>query len=155
MGRYYRSNRFEGKFGFAVQSSDDPAIFGMEEQEPSEIEYYLDGSEENIERVAKKLDEQYDILEIPENERVYLLKCDEKDALQPLHELSEKYYTKHFREWNEESDKGKIPYSSEKWQKGAVETKDGIELAWCRVYLGTKIYTELVVDGYCSLSAEL
>lgn len=155
MGRYYRSNRFDGKFGFAVQSSDDPAIFGMVEQEPSEIEYYLDGSEENIEQVAKKLDEQYDILEIPQNERIYLLNCDEKDALRSLYDLGGKYYTKHFREWNEELDKGKVPYSSAKWQKGAVETKDGIELAWCRVYLGTKIYTELVKDGYCSLTAEL
>ena len=155
MGRFYRSNRFDGKFGVALQNSDDPAIFGMREQEPSEIEYYLDGNEENIEQVAKKLDEQYDILEIPENERVYLLDCNEKDALQPVYELSEKYYTKHYREWNEELDRGRVPYVSKIWQKGAVETKDGIELAWCRVYLGTKIYTELVVDGYCSLTAEL
>ena len=54
MGRFYHSNRFEGKFGFAIQNSDDPEIFGMQEQEPSEIEYYLDGSEENIEQVGKK-----------------------------------------------------------------------------------------------------
>ena len=32
MGRYYQTNNTEGKFGFAVQSSDDPAIFGMEEE---------------------------------------------------------------------------------------------------------------------------
>lgn len=150
MGRYYTTNNFDGKFGFAVQSSGDPEIFGMEEQEPSSIDYYLDGSEEAIENCAKVIDEQYDFLGIPESDRVYKI---EKE--QEVWDLYDKYNDKCFREYNEELDKGKIPFHSEKWKKGAVEVKDGVELAWCRISLGCKIYTDLVNDGYCSLNAEL
>lgn len=38
MGRYYTGD-IEGKFWFAVQSSDDADFFGVEGNEPSEIEY--------------------------------------------------------------------------------------------------------------------
>ena len=41
MGRYY-SGDIEGKFWFAVQSSDDGEFFGSEEQTSNQIEYYLD-----------------------------------------------------------------------------------------------------------------
>ena len=41
MGRYYDGD-IEGKFWFAVQSSDDGEFFGSEEQTSNQIEYYLD-----------------------------------------------------------------------------------------------------------------
>ena len=41
MGRYY-SGDIEGKFWFAVQSSDDANFFGVEGCEPNYIEYYFD-----------------------------------------------------------------------------------------------------------------
>lgn len=41
MGRYYRGD-IEGKFWFAVQSSDDASFFGGEVLEPSYLEYYFD-----------------------------------------------------------------------------------------------------------------
>jgi hypothetical protein len=44
MGRYYHGD-IEGKFWFAVQSSDDGDYFGMREQEPSYIPYYSDDLE--------------------------------------------------------------------------------------------------------------
>lgn len=40
MGRMY-SGDIDGKFWFAVQSSDDPSFFGGEETEPSVIEYFF------------------------------------------------------------------------------------------------------------------
>lgn len=150
MGRYYSSNNFDGKFGFGVQSSDDPSIFGMEEQEPSEITYYLEGTDEAKAHCKKVIDEQYDFLGVAQEDRVYEI---EKGG--DIWELEEKYYDSGFREWTEELDKGKIPYSSDKWKNGAVEIKDGIELAWCRVSLGCRIYSDLVKDGYCELTAEL
>lgn len=152
MGRYYHTNRFEGKFGFAVQPSDDPALFGMEEQEPSVVNYYLDGSEENIKNVAKTLDEQYEYLRIPDEERIYLLEDGKDDALDKLYS---KYFKKLFRAYNKETDVNIIPFHSEVFPEGAVEVFGGVELAWCRIWLGTKIYTELVEDGYCDLEAEL
>ncbi len=41
MGRYYNGD-IEGKFWFAVQSSDDGLFFGAKEQEPSEISYIVE-----------------------------------------------------------------------------------------------------------------
>lgn len=152
MGRYYHTNRFEGKFGFGVQPSDDPEIFGMEEQAPSSINYYLDGDDENIKKVAEKLDEQYDILGIPSEERIYLL---EKGDRGELDKLYDKFYSKLFREYDKKIDGEKIPYHSEIYKNEAVEVRDGIELAWCRIWLGTRIYTELIEEGYCDLEAEL
>lgn len=156
MGRYYSTNRFSGKFGFAIQSSDDPELFGMQEQPPAEINYYLEAGDnnENTEEVAKVMDAQYDILEIPKEERVYLLQAGEK-AEQPLIDLEKKYYEKHYRPYDKEKDKSIIPYHSSKYESGAVPTKEGIDLAWCRVWLGAKIYTDLVLDGYCDLNAEV
>jgi len=52
MGRYYHGD-IEGKFWFAVQSSDDGDYFGMREQEPSYIPYYSDDLELAEEGVAE------------------------------------------------------------------------------------------------------
>ena len=41
MGRYYDGD-IEGKFWFAVQSSNAPERFGAQEFEPSHINYYFD-----------------------------------------------------------------------------------------------------------------
>lgn len=43
MGRYY-SGDINGKFWFAIQSSDDALFFGGEEIEPNYLEYHFDGS---------------------------------------------------------------------------------------------------------------
>lgn len=50
MGRYYYGD-IEGKFWFAVQSSDAPLRFGAIEEEPRFITYYLD----NLEEVEEEL----------------------------------------------------------------------------------------------------
>lgn len=150
MGRYYNTNRFEGKFGFGIQDSCDPEIFGMSEQEPTEIDYYLEANDDSLKECKDKIDEQYDFLGVKQEDRIY-----EIEKSSDTWDLYDKYYDKHFREFDDEKDKGKIPYHSEKWNNGAVEVKEGIELAWCRVSLGCKIYTDLVKDGYCSLTAEL
>lgn len=41
MGRYYNGD-IEGKFWFAVQSSDDADFFGSEGVEPNYLEYYFE-----------------------------------------------------------------------------------------------------------------
>ena len=43
MGRYY-SGDIEGKFWFAVQSSNDASHFGVEGYEPNYLEFYFDTS---------------------------------------------------------------------------------------------------------------
>ena len=56
MGRYYHGD-IEGKFWFAVQSSDDGEYFGMREAEYS-IQYYsddLERAEEGVKECLQKL----------------------------------------------------------------------------------------------------
>jgi hypothetical protein len=52
MGRYYTGD-IEGKFWFAVQSSDAANRFGVEGNTPNYLDYYFD--EENLEDVEKKI----------------------------------------------------------------------------------------------------
>jgi len=52
MGRYY-SGDIEGRFWFAIQSSDDASFFGVEGSEPNYITYYFDKS--NLETIKKGL----------------------------------------------------------------------------------------------------
>ena len=57
MGRYYHGD-IEGKFWFAVQSSDDGEHFGAVEVEPSHIQYHaadLELAEEGIKECKKNL----------------------------------------------------------------------------------------------------
>jgi len=44
MGRYYNGD-IEGKFWFAVQSSNDADFFGVEGSQPSELYYFFDKSD--------------------------------------------------------------------------------------------------------------
>jgi len=50
MGRYY-SGDIEGKFWFAVQSSDDANFFGCVGEQPPELEYHFD--EEHLPLIEK------------------------------------------------------------------------------------------------------
>ena len=59
MGRYYDGD-IEGKFWFAVQSSEAPSRFGGIEHEPNYINYYfnekhLDEVEEELDRIHKNM----------------------------------------------------------------------------------------------------
>ena len=64
MGRYY-SGDIEGKFWFAVQSSDAASRFGGEELEPNYIEYYF-GEEhlKEIEDEINKIENSIDVKKI-------------------------------------------------------------------------------------------
>ena len=149
MGRYWTSNSFSGKFTFAVQSSGDPTIFGMKEQEPSCVDYYLDSSKEVLKKCKKVIDAQYDILGIKQKDRLYEVK-----SLDEIWALHDKYYLEHYRPYNLAEDK-EIPYHSDVFKDGAIPKKPEYPLAWGRLSLGCAIYTDLVKDGYCSLNAEL
>ena len=54
MGRYY-SGDIEGKFWFAVQSSDDADFFGSSGEQPSVLEYFFD--EEHLPEIKKGIKE--------------------------------------------------------------------------------------------------
>ena len=67
MGRYY-SGDIEGKFWFAVQSSDAADRFGVTGERPEELQYYfseddLEGVEEEIQSIEESLGEKKQILD--------------------------------------------------------------------------------------------
>ena len=66
MGRYY-SGDIDGKFWFAVQSSNAADRFGVSGVQPDRLEYYfteddLEGVEEEIKIIEKSLGDKVDIL---------------------------------------------------------------------------------------------
>ena len=139
----------------------------MIEQEPCEINYYLEDSDEARKHIKEVLDEQYDILDFPKEERVYTIK-QQKD-LEPLYDKLDLYVYK-LAPYHQ----GEICFGGEKdWYKKflpkgenlteaefhekymIVQKEEGTELALCRITLGIKILSDLALDGYCSLDAEL
>ena len=67
MGRYY-SGDIEGKFWFALQSSDCADRFGVQGYQPEVLNYYfeesdLEGVEEEIANIEQSLGEQIKVIE--------------------------------------------------------------------------------------------
>lgn len=67
MGRYY-SGDIDGKFWFALQSSDAADRFGVEGEPPAELQYFfteddLEGVEEEIKNIEDSLGEKKQILD--------------------------------------------------------------------------------------------
>lgn len=159
MSRYYSTQTGkEGKFWFAVQPSDDPrTVFHMSEVEPDdewdeESEYsetYTDYESDNADEIKDHLDEQYDILGVPREERKY--KC-ENEGEYVWEDLAKYYLTEKEPPKDEaykvcgyymgEDKPTMFPISSEK------------ELAASRVQLGLVIYNTILTEGICMLNAE-
>lgn len=160
MGRYYFCNSGrEGKFWFAVQPSTDPKdIYGMNEIPADDMEYeedngygecFVDYEAYDAERIKKRLDKQYDILGVPQEERKYEME-DVGDYV--WHTLQKYYLTEKQTKDNDGNinigyamgdDSTLYPISKEK------------ELAASRVQLGLNIYNEIKQLGYCSMTADL
>lgn len=67
MGRYY-SGDIDGKFWFALQSSDAADRFGVEGESPAELQYFfseddLEAVEEEIKKIEDSLGEKKQILD--------------------------------------------------------------------------------------------
>ena len=81
MGRYYTSNNSgeQGKFWFGVQSSSDVEdVYGMTMVEPPMDEdwdgygeWWADYDTDDTQYVIDQLNKQYDILGVPQEERIY------------------------------------------------------------------------------------
>ena len=86
MGRYYEGD-IDGKFWFAIQSSDDGEFFGAEEQESNWIDYYLD--KETFEEVngIKKCKKALTFKHNGKTKRMWV-----------LHDKYRKYASKHYQD---------------------------------------------------------
>lgn len=153
MGRYYNTDTGrEGKFMFGVQPSDDPQYMGMGEN-PSYIQYYA--SDEDEPEVRKKLDEQYDILGVDKEKRVYYMKdWNEFDKFEK-EVLDDKVWIKVKRNDKETLDKykGQTTWAGDNDDEVMFERKN-MALVLARIRLGVVILSDIKDQGYCQLEAE-
>ena len=159
MGRYYNTaNGRGGKFGFGKQPSTDPGdFFGMQELEPCEITYTAD--KDNEEDIKAKVDELYNKVGVPKEERIYYQKGAEDENA--LGDLLEKYcYRKVNRGEVERYDRidgfKHDPYYCEGGaHKVLIEKIEGASLIACRIRLGVTVLSDIKDEGICELTAEL
>ena len=125
MGRYY-SGDIEGKFWFAVQSSDDASFFGGSESEPNYILYYFD-MENDFDSVMSGIFNCYGEL------------GEYKEKLDKFWEKQSAYNDEMLVE-----------------HLGVSEKKVRELLSWyARLELGEKIWKCLEESDYCEFEAEL
>ena len=160
MGRYYSvQTGKEGKFWFAVQPSDDPkTVYHMSEIEPDDeldeesgySDNYTDYESSDAKKIKKHLDEQYDILGVPKEERKY--KCEEEGKY-VWEDLAKYYLTE------KEPPKDAMGHTACGYYMGddkptMYPISSEKELAASRVQLGLVIYNTILTEGICMLNAE-
>lgn len=152
MGRYYHTdNGREGKFMFGVQSSNDPEYMGMSE-DPTFIQYYA--SKDDEPKIKAKLDEQYDILGVPIEKRMYYAKDLETYDRYENEELEDKVWVK-VKDGSEEEKQfnGKTKWYCED-EGYTLYERENMALVLARIRLGVNILSDIKEKGYCSLEAE-
>lgn len=156
MGRYYSvQTGKEGKFWFAVQPSDDPrTIYHMDDvseyDEEEDYESYSDYESSDAEKIKKHLDEQYDILGVPKEERKY--EC-EKEGEYVWEDLA-KYYLTEKEPPKDASGHVACGYYMGEDKPTMYPISSEKELAASRVQLGLVIYNTILTEGICMLNAE-
>lgn len=124
MGRYY-SGDIEGKFWFAVQSSGDPAFFGLDSIEP-EVTTYYGNKDDHLEAVQHAVD----------------------DCCTKLHTTRE-----NFLKFKEENEYIKVEKMIEEKVIKDIGTKD-TQVWLARLDLGLKIEKCIEDTGECEFDAE-
>ena len=129
MGRYYNGD-IEGKFWFAVQSSDDADFFGVVGQ-ANYISYYFD--EDNLEDIQNGIKQ-----------------CEE--ALGNNKAILDEF----FNQCHSYNDEGIVKYYKEKHNLETTEKRVHTLLGWyARLGLGKKIWECVKENGQCNFEAEL
>lgn len=124
MGRYYYGD-IEGKFWFAVQSSDSADRFGVVGSEPQYLEYWF--QQEDLEQVQEEL-----------------------KRIEEQHEKNFKKIKEFFQGKQGYTDKELAEYIGE-----TEETTKTILKDYADYELGKKIEQSIIENGECSFTAEL
>lgn len=130
MGRYYDGD-IEGKFWFAVQSSNAPARFGGQEYEPNYINYYF--GEEQLDEVKTEL------------ERIEEILGEDLKRLQDFFEQTNGYNMIMIIDWYKKEYKETI---------NEEEVKDML-VEYADYELGKQIYDCIKETGECNMNCEL
>ena len=132
MGRYYNGD-IEGKFWFAVQSSDDADYFGVEGQRPEMLEYYFD--DDDLPKVKEGIKNCENCLGDYKNHLDDFFNTDGADG------------------YNEQK---LANFLNKKTKKSYTEKGVMFYLEWyARLGLGQKIYDCIKERGQCHFDAEL
>lgn len=156
MGRYYLTQTGKkGKFWVAVQPSDDPmAVYDMDDiseyEEEETYATYSDYESSDAENVKKHLDEQYDILGVPKEERKY--EC-EDEGHYVWEDLAKYYLTEQEPPEDAMGHKACGHYMGD-GKPTMYPINSEKELAASRVQLGLVIYNTILTEGICILNAE-
>lgn len=155
MGRYYNTDSGRGgKFMFGVQPSDDAGHMGMHEQEPTSITYYAE--EEDVPKIKRRLDKQYDYLGVSLKDRIYYCK-DDKEMIDYENRI---LHDKVFETVEDTPEARKrfgkeVPWASDREGYLDFEIGQGKCLALARIRLALVILSDIKDNGYCELDAEL
>lgn len=142
-----------------MQPSDDPAtVYHMDEVEPDDewdeesgySEVYSDYESSDAESIKKHLDEQYDILGVPKEERKYECKEEGKYVWEDL----VKYYLTEQEPPKDASGHVACGYYMGDDKPTMYPISREKELAASRVQLGLVIYNTILTEGECLLTAE-
>lgn len=141
MGRFWRTERFEGKFGFALQDSDDPLLFGMEYDEDNwddddELHFVMD--KDATREALKALNEAYDVLNVPRDKRIYYVTSDDM-----LWRVYDEMWNYAYEPCGEDESHTVDANGNHVKPRG-----DRYDLALCRVALGIAIYSEAVCGNH-------
>lgn len=148
MGRYYANQQGDqGKFWVALQPSDDPeTVYDMDECDTDDgtfTNYFGDNSE----LIKVKLDEQYDILGVPKDERKYEL-ANINDRFDYIWKDLFKYYLRY------DNPDDVAGYYIGDNKPSAYPISEKLALAASRVDLGLFIYNTIKEYGECTMEAE-
>lgn len=159
MGRFYQDQAGnEGKFWFAVQPSDDPeTVYDMQEIPPEEVDEEDDSNvvfydTDDSKHVAEKLNEQYDILGVPPEERKFDF-ANRSEALDYVWDDLFKYYLTYDESEAVRDKHGNLAMYGIK-DKTAFSKGKELELAASRVDLGLFILMSIKQNGNCFITAE-
>lgn len=162
MGRFYNTNNFVGKFAFAKQPSMDPInVFGMEdatekdEQDSDIIDTYLKATKQNTQNILNIINIFYDVLLVPDDVRRYDF-SDGDNIDDYIYDGLVNYIYREATKEELDTEKGHLFFLSLDDDRSYIEIcKDVSCLAAARLSLGLKIYNDLIMDGYCAMTAEL
>lgn len=138
-----------------MQPSDDPAtVYHMDDvseyDEEEDYESYSDYESSDAEKIKKHLDEQYDILGVPKEERKYECKEEGKYVWEDL----AKYYLTEQEPPEDAMGHRACGYYMGEGEPTMYPISREKELAASRVQLGLVIYNTILTEGECLLTAE-
>ena len=152
MGRFWNTEKFEGKFGVGLQDSNDPQeYFGLDIEDVGEYgaEYVMRYSFTNVGHVLVKLKELYAHNGVPADRQRFVF-ADNEDLIKYVCDLNGYFFIKAYPSCCLE--KNRVVHVS--GMGASVEKQPGAELEQYRLQQGLAILNELLDGHDCIMDVE-